>query len=51
MNFELVSYILAALLTLSEGLSLIPGIKSNGIFLLLVNIVKSLAAIFKKPVA
>lgn len=42
MNENLV-IILSALLALSEALSLIPAVKSNGVFQLILNIVKKLA--------
>lgn len=41
--------ILACLLGLSEGLSLIPGIKANGVFQAIVNGLKTLASKFGTP--
>ena len=40
--------IVAAALAISEALSLIPGIKSNGIFQLIFNILRTLAGAGKK---
>ncbi len=37
-----IDIILAALFAISEALSLIPGIKSNGVFLFIYNLLKSL---------
>jgi hypothetical protein len=45
----IVAVILGSLLSLSEILSLIPGIKSNGIFQLIVNSIRSIKdALFPK---
>lgn len=38
-----VTFILAALLAVSEALALIPAVKSNGIFDMVVNVLKSLS--------
>ena len=40
--------ILSALLTVSEGLSLIPAVKSNGVFQLVYNLLRILARVGKK---
>ena len=45
---ESATIILAALLAISEALSLIPQVKSNGIFQLVHNLLKSLAGRGKK---
>lgn len=37
-----IDIILAALFAISEALSLVPAIKSNGVFLLIYNLLKSL---------
>jgi len=42
MNIEIVFAIIAALLAVSEALSFIPGLKSNGIFQLIYNVIKTL---------
>jgi hypothetical protein len=44
MTHEMIIAILSALLAVSEGLSLIPGLKSNSIFQLIVNGLKALVA-------
>lgn len=46
-----VTIVLLALLAVSEVLALIPGVKSNGVFQLLVNIVKSLVGPKAPPAA
>jgi len=43
MNTETVTVISVALLAISEGLSLIPAVKSNGIFQLVYNLLKKVA--------
>lgn len=43
MNNELVMVILVAVLALSEALAYIPSVKSNGVFQMVVGVVKSLA--------
>ena len=43
MDSQTVAIIAGALLAVSEALSLIPAVKANGIFQLVVNIIKSLA--------
>lgn len=45
----IISIVLGSLLSLSEILALIPSVKSNSVFQLLVNILKSLSA--QKPQA
>ncbi len=41
--------IMAALLAVSEALSLIPSVKANGIFQGCYNVIKALAMTFRKP--
>lgn len=50
MSHEAVIVLLGALLAVSEALSLIPAVKSNGIFQLVYNILKGLLPA-KKPEA
>lgn len=40
--------ILGALLALSEALALIPGVKSNSVFQLIVNVIKGILNMLKK---
>lgn len=42
MDFGMIGTIIAALLAVSEGLSLIPGVKSNSIFQLIYFVIKSI---------
>jgi len=48
MNMDLLVAILAAALAVSECLAFIPAVKSNGIFQLVVDLVKKAADLFKK---
>ncbi len=48
MDNDVILIIVSALLAISEALSLIPGVKSNGIFQLIYNVLKMLASTGKK---
>jgi hypothetical protein len=44
-----IAAVFGALWALSEALSVFPGVKSNGVFQLLSNIIKFVWGMFKKP--
>ncbi len=48
MELDQMTWIIAALLALSEGVALIPGLKSNSIFQLIYFILKAIATAIKK---
>lgn len=48
MDIDQLTWITAALLAVSEGLALIPGLKSNSVFQLIYFILKAVAAAIKK---
>lgn len=48
MENDMILIIVSALLAISEALSLIPGVKSNGIFQLVYNLLRMLAGTSKK---
>ncbi|MFA5322378.1 MAG: hypothetical protein WC373_06850 [Smithella sp.] len=48
MENDMILIIVSALLAISEALSLIPGVKSNGIFQLVYNLLRMMTAAGKK---
>lgn len=48
MDLDQMTWIIAALLALSEGVALIPGLKSNSVFQLIYFILKALAKAIKE---
>lgn len=48
MEMDQLTWIVAALLALSEGVALIPGLKSNSVFQLIYFILKAVATAVKK---
>ena len=48
MDLDQLTWIVAALLAVSEGVALIPGLKSNSVFQLIYFIIKAIATAIKK---
>ena len=48
MEMDQITWIVTALLALSEGVALIPGLKSNSVFQLIYFILKAVATAIKK---
>lgn len=46
-TMEIILVVLGVLLAISEGLALIPGLASNSVFQLVINIIKKLAEALK----
>jgi hypothetical protein len=49
MQTETLAIILGSLFAVSESLALIPAVKSNSVFQLIYNLLKSAVGLFKKP--